>query len=109
MTATDIATLLEGRVSANLFDPAVSLAVAEVEELVHLATRAPSAYNLQNWRFVAVTSPEAKARLRSGGALYWALRAITGLMYLDVLAFGRLQSGPFFARLRKREEVVPRP
>ncbi|MCC4243639.1 nitroreductase family protein [Stappia indica] len=64
MTAIDITTLLEGRVSANLFDPAAHLAVAEVEELVHLATRAPSAYNLQNWRFVAVTSPEAKARLR---------------------------------------------
>lgn len=26
--------------------------------------RAPSAYNLQNWRFIAVRAPEAKARLR---------------------------------------------
>ncbi len=43
----------------------------------------------------------AKARLRAGGPLYWSLRLVTGVMWLDVLLFGRLQSGPFFARLRK--------
>lgn len=64
-TATDIDTLLEGRVSANLFDPAARLARAQIEDLIRLATRAPSAYNLQNWRFIAVASPDAKARLRA--------------------------------------------
>ncbi len=44
----------------------------------------------------------AKARLRRRGPLYWATRAMTGLMYLDVLLWGRVRSGPFFARLRKR-------
>ncbi|WP_414735959.1 nitroreductase family protein [Ensifer adhaerens] len=32
---------------------------------MRLATHAPTAYNLQNWRFIAVHTPEAKARLRS--------------------------------------------
>ncbi|MDG4665508.1 nitroreductase family protein [Mycobacterium sp. 236(2023)] len=36
----------------------------DIRELVELATRAPSSFNLQNWRFIAVRSPEAKARLR---------------------------------------------
>src|SRR5690606_41398718 len=36
--------------------------------LVRLATRAPTAYNLQNWRFIAVRTAEAKTRLR---ALAW--------------------------------------
>lgn len=44
----------------------------------------------------------AKTRLRKRGGVYWATRAVTGLMYLDVLLWGRFRSGPFFARLRKR-------
>lgn len=57
--------LIERRISANRFDTGHALSDSEIEELVRLATRAPSAYNLQNWRFVAVRTPEAKARLRS--------------------------------------------
>ncbi len=56
---------------------------------------------------VRAARKDAKARLRKGGALYWALRGVSAVMYLDVLAFGRLKSGPFFARLRKRSSVVP--
>lgn len=63
MTNSLIAAI-ERRSSANLFDPTKSLSPAEVGELVRLATLAPSAFNLQNWRFIAVTTPEAKARLR---------------------------------------------
>ncbi|MBY2968137.1 nitroreductase family protein [Rhizobium leguminosarum] len=58
-------SLIERRVSANLFHASHALTDAEVEELVSLATRAPTAYNLQNWRFIAVRAPEAKARLRA--------------------------------------------
>ena len=57
--------LIEQRVSANLFDPAHVLADAQIEELTRLATRAPSAYNLQNWRFIAVRTADAKQRLRA--------------------------------------------
>lgn len=56
--------LIEERVSANLFDTSHRLTETDIEKLVHLATRAPTAYNLQNWRFIAVRTPEAKARLR---------------------------------------------
>ena len=41
-------------VSANLFDASHTLTDVEIEELVRLATRAPTAYNLQHWRFIAV-------------------------------------------------------
>lgn len=56
--------LIERRVSANLFDASHNLTDSQIEDLVRLATRAPTAYNLQNWRFVAVRTAEAKARLR---------------------------------------------
>ena len=57
-------TLIERRVSANLFDAGHAMSEAEITELTRLATRAPTAYNLQNWRFIALRSPEAKMRLR---------------------------------------------
>lgn len=56
--------LIERRMSANRFDAGHVLTETEVEKLIHLATRAPTAYNLQNWRFIALRSPEAKMKLR---------------------------------------------
>jgi nitroreductase len=64
MTNPTIA-LIEQRISANRFDSAHTLTDDEIGELIRLATRAPSAYNLQNWRFIAIRSPGAKARLRA--------------------------------------------
>jgi SAM-dependent methyltransferase len=43
----------------------------------------------------------AQARVRQGGVLYRLLVAISWLMMLDVVLFGRIRSGPFFALLRK--------
>lgn len=56
-------TLLEARNSSNFFDPNRPVDRAVVEELVRLATLAPSAYNFQNWKFIAVQSEEAKSLL----------------------------------------------
>jgi nitroreductase len=64
MLQDQVIDLIERRVSANLFDASHTLSNAEIERLTGLASRAPSAYNLQNWRFIAVHSPQAKARLR---------------------------------------------
>ena len=51
------------RVSVNRFDPAHVLDEPTIREIVAYATEAPSSYNLQNWRFIAVRSLEAKRRL----------------------------------------------
>lgn len=59
-----IKDLIESRVSANYFDPAAPVSDERVAELARLATLAPSAYNVQNWQFVAVRSPEAREKLR---------------------------------------------
>lgn len=57
-------SLIERRVSASRFDSSHALTNTEIEELVRVATRAPTAYNLQNWRFIAVRNTGTKARLR---------------------------------------------
>lgn len=58
-------TAIASRISVNTFQPDRPLDDATVASLVDLATKAPSAYNLQNWRFVVARSPEAKARLQA--------------------------------------------
>jgi SAM-dependent methyltransferase len=47
---------------------------------------------------------EAQERIARGGALLAVLEALTALMKLDILLFGRVRSGPFFALLEKRVE-----
>lgn len=61
----NISPLLEARISTDKFDAEGVLSDDEIGELVRLATLAPSAYNLQNWTFTAVRSPEAKLRLKA--------------------------------------------
>jgi hypothetical protein len=43
----------------------------------------------------------AKARIASSRTTYATLRALSSLMKLDLLLFGRIRSGPFFALLVK--------
>ncbi|MFW7343690.1 nitroreductase family protein [Pollutimonas sp. H1-120] len=56
---------IESRVSVNYYDPDRTLSDDVIQSLVAQATRAPSAYNFQNWRFIAVRSAQAKARLKA--------------------------------------------
>lgn len=55
---------IRGRTSSNHFDPAARLDEVTIRLLVTHATEAPSAYNFQNWRFIAVQSAERKQALR---------------------------------------------
>ncbi|WP_211269448.1 nitroreductase family protein [Chromobacterium amazonense] len=59
-----IQQLIESRISTNQFDSARPVSPAQIHELVRLATLAPSAYNFQNWKFIAVTSQAAKEALK---------------------------------------------
>jgi nitroreductase len=61
----DTLSLIKQRISANKFDTTKTLSEDEVKELVFYATQAPSSFNLQHWRFVAVTEPSAKERLKA--------------------------------------------
>jgi len=56
--------LIEHRRTTNIFEPNHTISDEQIEHLVHLATRAPTSFNLQNWRFLAVRTPEGKAKLR---------------------------------------------
>jgi nitroreductase len=68
-----IETILS-RTSAKYYDPNATLSDEQIRELVRIGTSAPTSFHLQNWRFIAVRTPEAKARLRP---IAWNQPAIT--------------------------------
>ncbi|WMD20051.1 nitroreductase family protein [Achromobacter seleniivolatilans] len=55
---------IAARNSANFFNAEHTLEDANIFSLIAWATRAPTAFNLQNWRFIAVRSADGKRRLR---------------------------------------------
>lgn len=56
--------LIRRRASVEEFDPDGLLSEDEVRVLIEDASFAPSAFNIQHWRFVAVRSPADKERLK---------------------------------------------
>ncbi len=88
---------IERRVSAHAFDPAHIAPDAEITRLIDLAARAPTAYNLQNWRFIALRSAEVKARLRG---LAWVQPKVEAASVVFIIC-GAL---PDAARLPERLE-----
>lgn len=63
--ATDhpVLELIRRRASIESFVPDRELDEDEIRSLVAIATRAPSSFNIQHWRFVAVRRAEDKRRL----------------------------------------------
>ena len=65
---------LVSRSTTKLYDPAVTLSDDQIRELVRIGTTAPTSFHMQNWRFIAVRTREAKARL---SPIAWDQPAIT--------------------------------
>lgn len=61
----NVSEALSARLSINNFDASATLSEAEITELVRLAQEAPSSFNIQFTRFVAVTDPAVKAQLKA--------------------------------------------
>ena len=61
----DFADVLLNRHSIRRFDPNVKISREEIREMIGEAITAPSACNLQPWRFLVIDTEEGKAQLRS--------------------------------------------
>ncbi len=60
--------LIRNRVSAESFEPGRTLDDETVRDLVRDAIEAPSSFNIQHWRFVAVRNPEDKRALKQAAS-----------------------------------------
>jgi nitroreductase len=84
--------VLKNRISTNKFDTTRKLSDDEIRDLVRWAAEAPSAYNVQPWRFIAVTEPADKERLKAVayGQQKVADAAVTFIVLADLRAYERL-------------------
>lgn len=56
---------IESRRSIKYYDTAHKLTQAEIDELLRLTMLSPTAFNIQNWRFVVVTDPVLRQQIRA--------------------------------------------
>lgn len=61
----DVKTAINERRSIKQFDPDHDMTETEIDELLSLAMLSPTAFNIQNWRFVAVRDPALRQRIRA--------------------------------------------
>jgi nitroreductase len=62
------------RSATKYYDPSATLSDDEIRALVQVGTAAPTSFHMQNWRFIAVRTRAAKARL---SPIAWNQPAIT--------------------------------
>jgi nitroreductase len=78
----DVISAIEARRSVRAFDPEHRLSDAEIERLLTVASRAPSAFNLQHWRFVVVKDAATRSDIRGAA---WNQAQVTDASLLVVL------------------------
>lgn len=59
----DFYEVIKERHSVRYYDPSFKIANEELLEILEEATQAPSANNLQSWRFLVINDPEQKQKL----------------------------------------------
>jgi nitroreductase len=67
--------VLDRRRSVRHFSTRLAVAEEDLTALLEAATRAPSAGNIQPWRFVVVRTPAARERLSAALGQRWAVAA----------------------------------
>lgn len=77
-----VATAIETRRAVKSFDPEHRMTQEEIDRLMSLAMLAPTAFNIQNWRFVLVQDPELRKQVR---AVSWDQAQVTDASLLVVL------------------------
>jgi len=78
----DTLEAIKTRRAVKHYDADHRMTDAEIEQLMSLAVLAPTAFNIQNWRFVLVRDPELRQRIRE---LAWGQAQVTDASLLVVL------------------------
>ncbi len=78
----NVSTAIEKRRSIKAYDPEHSMTDAEIEKLLSLAMLSPTAFNIQNWRFVVVKDKELRKQVRAAS---WDQAQVTDASLLIVL------------------------
>ena len=61
----NVSQAILGRRSIKAYDPQHKMTEEEISKLMSLAVLSPTAFNIQNWRFVVVTDPALRKQIRA--------------------------------------------
>lgn len=78
----NVSTAVETRRSIKAYDPEHRLSAEEIDRLMSLTILSPTAFNIQNWRFVLVEDPVLRHQIR---AVSWNQSQVTDASLLVVL------------------------
>ena len=78
----DTKQAIEARRSVKHYDPEHSMTKDEIDQLLSLAALSPTAFNIQNWRFVLVANPDLRQKIREAS---WDQSQVTDASLLIVL------------------------
>ncbi|HQN65385.1 MAG TPA: nitroreductase family protein [Methylophilus sp.] len=78
----NVAEAIIERRSVKAYDPQHKMSDAEITKLLSLAMLSPTAFNIQNWRFVLVIDPELRKQVRAAS---WDQAQVTDASLLIVL------------------------
>jgi nitroreductase len=73
---------IRSRRAVKHYDPDHVMPQADLAQLFELAIQAPTAFNIQNWRFVVVTDPEQRQKIRAAA---WDQAQVTDASVLIVV------------------------
>ncbi len=63
----DVFAAIEDRRSVKKFDPAHVMTEEEISRLMEAVALTPTSFNIQNYRFVVITDPDSKQKMRDAG------------------------------------------
>ena len=78
----EVTKAVETRRAIKAYDPNHRMSEKEIEKLMSLAMLSPTAWNIQNWRFVLVRNPELRKQVRAAA---WDQSQVTDASLLVVL------------------------
>ena len=78
----NVVKAIESRRSVKAYDPDHRMSEDEIEKLIAGAMLSPTAFNIQNWRFVLVRNPELRKQIR---AVAWDQAQVTDASLLLVM------------------------
>jgi nitroreductase len=78
----NVSLAINNRRAVKAFDPNHQMSEAEIEQLMGLALLSPTAFNIQNWRFVLARDPVLRRQIRAAA---WNQAQVTDASLLVVL------------------------
>ncbi|MDA8328636.1 MAG: nitroreductase family protein [Betaproteobacteria bacterium] len=78
----NVTTAIETRRSVKSYDPTHTMTEAEIEKLFSLAILSPTAFNIQNWRFVMVRDAQLRKNIRQ---VAWDQAQVTDASLLIIM------------------------